>query len=40
MAEFEARRSQDWWRDLRTLIPAWDEMIDEFNATTGVSAAS
>jgi cysteine synthase len=40
MAEFEARRSLDWWRDLRTLIPAWDEMIDEFNATTGVSAAS
>ncbi|HET9519649.1 MAG TPA: pyridoxal-phosphate dependent enzyme, partial [Candidatus Limnocylindrales bacterium] len=40
IAEFEARRSQDWWRDLRSLIPAWDEMIDEFNATTGVSAAS
>ena len=31
--EFEARRSQDWWRDLRSLIPAWDEMIDEFNAS-------
>ena len=40
IADFEARRSQDWWRDLRSLIPAWDEMIDEFNATTGVSAAS
>jgi cysteine synthase len=40
IAEFEARRSQDWWRDLRSLIPAWDEMIDEFNATTGVSATS
>jgi hypothetical protein len=40
LAEFEARRSQDWWRDLRSLIPAWDEMIDEFNGRTGVSTAS
>jgi cysteine synthase len=40
IAEFEARRSQGWWRDLRSLIPAWDQMIDEFNATTGISAAA
>jgi cysteine synthase A len=39
-AEFEARRSQDWWRDLRSLLPAWDEMITEFNAATGASAAA
>ncbi|HEX2755369.1 MAG TPA: pyridoxal-phosphate dependent enzyme [Candidatus Limnocylindrales bacterium] len=40
LAEFEARRSQDWWRDLRSLIPAWDEMIDEFNDRTGASSLS
>jgi cysteine synthase len=38
--EFEARRDQSWWRNLRTLLPAWDEMINEFNAETGVGAAS
>jgi cysteine synthase len=37
LAEFEARRAQTWWRDLRTLLPIWDEMIDEFNDRTGVS---
>jgi len=39
LAEFEARRDQAWWRELRTLIPAWDAMIDEFNAEAGVGAA-
>jgi cysteine synthase len=29
---FEARRSQDFWRDLRRFVPVWDEMITEFNA--------
>ena len=29
--EFEARRSQDFWRDLRALVPAWDALIDAFN---------
>ncbi|MEO8263952.1 MAG: pyridoxal-5'-phosphate-dependent protein subunit beta [Ilumatobacteraceae bacterium] len=29
---FEARRSQDFWRDLRRFLPVWDEMIEEFNA--------
>jgi cysteine synthase len=38
--EFEARREQSWWRDLRSLLPAWDAMIDEFNDRTGVGAAS
>ena len=31
-AEFSARRDQAFWRELRTLLPAWDEMIVEFNA--------
>ena len=29
---FEARRSQDFWRRIRTYMPVWDEMIREFNA--------
>ena len=40
LAEFEARREQSWWRELRSLLPAWDAMIDEFNGRTGVGAAS
>jgi cysteine synthase len=34
---FVARRDQRYWRDLRDLLPAWDDLIDEFNAR--VSAA-
>jgi hypothetical protein len=36
LQEFEARRSQTFWRDLRETIPVWDQMIEEFNARTGV----
>jgi cysteine synthase len=32
VAEFNARRSQSFWRGLRDLLPAWDAMIEEFNA--------
>jgi hypothetical protein len=32
LADFDARRSQSFWRDLRAHIPAWDLMISEFNA--------
>jgi cysteine synthase len=35
LGEFEARRDQSYWRDLRELIPAWDELITEFNGRTG-----
>jgi hypothetical protein len=31
VAEFTARRVQSFWRDLLKLLPAWDEMIAEFN---------
>ncbi|HSW30204.1 MAG TPA: pyridoxal-phosphate dependent enzyme [Longimicrobiales bacterium] len=37
-ADFVARRSQVFWRNLQALIPAWDEGIMEFNARTGVRA--
>ena len=36
LEEFEARRSQSWWRGLRSLLPAWDDLITEFNGRTGV----
>ncbi len=38
VAEFEARRSQDYWVGLRKLIPIWDQMIEDINAETGVEA--
>ncbi len=33
--EFMRRRDQRFWKDLRGLIPVWDEMIGEFNGRTG-----
>ena len=36
LADFEARRSQSFWQEIRSLVPAWDERITEFNARTGV----
>ena len=35
--EFEARRSQNYWKGLRELIPVWDQLIREFNAECGVA---
>jgi cysteine synthase len=29
---FEARRHQDFWRDLRRFVGVWDDMITDFNA--------
>ena len=37
LPEFEARRSQSFWRGLRELIPKWDALIDDFNASAGVT---
>jgi cysteine synthase len=37
LADFERRRRQDFWEDLHRLIPAWDALIDEFNARTGAA---
>ena len=36
LADFEARRAQEWWRALRPLVAMWDERITEFNARTGL----
>ena len=32
LLEFEVRRNQSFWRGLRDLVPAWDALIDAFNA--------
>jgi len=37
-ADFEARRSQDFWRKLRELLPAWDRRIEEFNRRAGAAS--
>ncbi len=36
--DFDARRDPAFWRGLKELVPAWDALIDEFNAATGVNA--
>jgi cysteine synthase len=36
--EFEERRSQDFWRGLRALVPAWDRRIEALNAETMAAA--
>jgi cysteine synthase len=35
--DFERRRSQAFWKELRELIPFWDQRIEEFNHETGVT---
>jgi cysteine synthase A len=37
--DFVARREQSFWRDMRSVLPEWDEMIREFNARTKVLEA-
>ncbi|MGB3565045.1 MAG: pyridoxal-phosphate dependent enzyme [Thermoanaerobaculia bacterium] len=34
LEDFEIRRQQKFWRQLRDLVPVWDEMIRDFNART------
>ena len=36
--DFDARRDPAFWRGLEELVPAWDALIDEFNAATGANA--
>jgi hypothetical protein len=37
LADFDARRTQAFWRSIRSFVPAWDDAIGEFNARTGVA---
>ena len=34
--DFRARREPSFWTAMREIIPAWDAMIEAFNARTGV----
>jgi cysteine synthase A len=34
--EFDARRAPGFWATIREAVPAWDELIDDVNARTGV----
>jgi cysteine synthase len=37
VADFVARRDQRTWAEIRAVLPAWDALIAEFNARTGVA---
>ncbi len=39
LEEFVARRDQKFWKDLLTILPEWDHMIEEFNAQTAAVPA-
>jgi cysteine synthase A len=38
LPEFVARREPAFWQELRTLVPRWDAMIEDFNQATGATA--
>jgi cysteine synthase len=38
VADFDRRRQQGFWRDLRGLLPLWDEMISAVNRDSGMAA--
>ena len=40
LADFDRRRSQDFWRGLHELVPQWDEAITAFNRDSGMAAAA
>jgi hypothetical protein len=40
LAEFDARKSQSYWRDLQQFVPAWDALIDEVNAAASAAVVS
>ena len=40
LADFDRRRSMQFWRGLHDLVPQWDEMIEAFNRDNGMAAAA
>jgi hypothetical protein len=38
--DFEKRKDQSFWRGLVDSIPAWDRLIEQFNAEAGVARSS
>jgi len=39
LEEFESRREQRFWTEMRQILPLWDQMIEEFNGRTGAAGA-
>jgi cysteine synthase len=39
LEDFVVRRDQKFWRGLQSYLPAWDAMIEEFNAKSGAAGA-
>jgi hypothetical protein len=37
--DFDRRKDQRFWRGLVDAVPAWDRLIDEFNAEVGGALA-
>jgi hypothetical protein len=37
LEEFEARRRPEWWSEMRSILPVWDERIAVFNERTGLA---
>lgn len=37
LEDFDRRRDQSFWSGLRTAVPRWDTLIEEFNARTGLN---
>jgi cysteine synthase len=37
LAEFEVRRSQEFWTGLREIVPVWDRMIEDLNRRSGAA---
>ncbi len=40
LADFEARRSQEFWLALREFVPVWDGLIEDFNQSTGAPSST
>ena len=40
LEDFEARRSQAWWQELRAELPRWNELIEAFNAELGAGGGA
>lgn len=38
LEDFDARADQQFWRDMREVVPIWDELIEDFNGRTGMDA--
>ncbi len=40
IADFDRRRKQEFWQGLADTIPAWDRLIEDFNAEIGRNSAA